>query len=320
MNIVLIVPTGIGAAIGGHAGDATPVAKLLGACCDTLITHPNVVNASDINEMPANCLYVDGYMLDEFLAGRTKLQTVRKNRILLVVNWPVTTDTINSVNAAIHTIGADIDLIPLEFPLRMKATFAPTGEATGEVNGVNELIRQVSSYKFDALAIQSEIEVDKEVASKYLTEGGINPWGGVEAKVSRMISEKILLPVAHAPLDSEMFTGQEDIASSRMAAEMVSASFLHCVFKGLHNAPRYSNEGLSVKDVDVLVSPYGCMDAPHEYCSYRNIPIIYVKENTTCLNNIPFKEDIVVENYWEAAGYIMAMRAGINPQTARADV
>ena len=41
-NAVLLVPTGIGAAIGGHAGDATPVARLLASVCDTLVTHPNV--------------------------------------------------------------------------------------------------------------------------------------------------------------------------------------------------------------------------------------------------------------------------------------
>ncbi len=54
MNVVLIIPTGIGCEIGGHAGDANPVAKLIGACCDNLILHPNVVNASDVNEMPEN--------------------------------------------------------------------------------------------------------------------------------------------------------------------------------------------------------------------------------------------------------------------------
>ena len=34
-NAVLLVPTGIGADIGGHAGDATPVAQLLASVCDT---------------------------------------------------------------------------------------------------------------------------------------------------------------------------------------------------------------------------------------------------------------------------------------------
>ena len=53
-NVVLIVPTGIGAEIGGHDGDAAPVARLLAESCDILITHPNVVNASDINEIPEN--------------------------------------------------------------------------------------------------------------------------------------------------------------------------------------------------------------------------------------------------------------------------
>lgn len=56
---VFIVPTGIGCEIGGHAGDATPAARLTAACCDKLIVHPNVVNASDINEMTENMIYVE---------------------------------------------------------------------------------------------------------------------------------------------------------------------------------------------------------------------------------------------------------------------
>ena len=48
----LMIPTGIGAEVGGHAGDAGPVAKLLAQVSDRLVLHPNVVNASDINEMP----------------------------------------------------------------------------------------------------------------------------------------------------------------------------------------------------------------------------------------------------------------------------
>ena len=35
-NTVLIVPTGIGAEIGGHSGDAGPVARLLASACDNL--------------------------------------------------------------------------------------------------------------------------------------------------------------------------------------------------------------------------------------------------------------------------------------------
>lgn len=47
MNVVVIVPTGIGCEIGGHCGDGNAPARLLGACCETLVLHANVVNASD---------------------------------------------------------------------------------------------------------------------------------------------------------------------------------------------------------------------------------------------------------------------------------
>ena len=89
MNIVLIVPTGIGARIGGHAGDATPVCKLMASLSDILVTHPNVVNASDINEMPENVFYVEGLILDRFLLGEFSLRRPTQNRILLVANRPV---------------------------------------------------------------------------------------------------------------------------------------------------------------------------------------------------------------------------------------
>jgi len=39
----VIVPTGTGAAIGGFAGDALPVARALSSVVDCLITHPNVM-------------------------------------------------------------------------------------------------------------------------------------------------------------------------------------------------------------------------------------------------------------------------------------
>src|SRR5690242_18365045 len=84
-NVVLLVPTGINATIGGHAGDAGPVACLLASVADTLITHPNVVNGSDINEMPENTLYVEGSVICRLLMGTAGLQRVRSNRLLLVI-------------------------------------------------------------------------------------------------------------------------------------------------------------------------------------------------------------------------------------------
>jgi hypothetical protein len=59
-NAILVVPTGINAAIGGYAGDAMPVAKGLASVCDTLITHPNVMNGASLYAPQDNILYTEG--------------------------------------------------------------------------------------------------------------------------------------------------------------------------------------------------------------------------------------------------------------------
>ena len=312
MNTVFIVPTGIGAAIGGDAGDATPAFKLIASVSDIAITHPNVVNASDINEMPDNTWYVEGSILDRFLEGEIKLKKPHSNKILLVVNKPIRSETINAMNAAKHTIGCDIEYIELETELKMIATMSADG-SSGEVYGWEELVNQVQRYEFDALAIATKIDVEKEVALKYLRNGGINPWGGVEAVGSKLIANAVNKPVAHAPIeneDIELATFNE-VVKPTIAAEAISQCYIHCVFKGLHKAPRISKTGLSVDDIDCLVSPYSCYGRPHKACEKAGIRIITVKENTTCLDVEPKKHDWV-DNYFEAAGYIQSLKEGIN--------
>ena len=316
MNIVMIIPTGIGCEIGGHAGDATPAAKLLGACCDKIILHPNVVNASDINEMPNNALYVEGSILDGFLEGTIELKEVKSNRILLVVNKPVKNETVNSVSAARSTMGIDISIMELDTILKMDG-WIENKIATGKVSGVKELINQVFKYEFDALAIVTLIEVQKDVAINYLKRGGVNPWGGVEAITSRLIASELQLPVAHAPIESNSLKKEDwdHIADPRMSAEFVSWCYVNCVLKGLHQAPRIG-KGLCVNDIDVMVSPYGCWGRPHYACVEAGIPIISVKENKCVLNQT--QSDVIeVDNYLEAAGYIMSMQAGILPSSVK---
>jgi Protein of unknown function (DUF3326) len=110
-NAALIIPTGVGAEVGGHAGDAGPLTKLLGSICDAVVTHPNVVNASDINESPDNCYYVEGSVLTRLLLGNVALQPVRKNRVLLVMDdHPdsyFTTAATNAANAARASYGLE---------------------------------------------------------------------------------------------------------------------------------------------------------------------------------------------------------------------
>lgn len=318
-NVVLIIPTGIGCEIGGHAGDANPVAKLLGLVCDNLILHPNVVNASDINEMPENALYVEGSILDRFLEGEICLERSKSNKILLAVNKPTKPETINAINAAKYTIGCDIEIMELEYLFEMWGKFNEDGTAGGEYYGVDSLITQTENYNFDALAIASAINVPKEVSLHYFREGGINPWGGIEAIVSKRIAFEINKPVAHVPILEEApeIRYFNEVVDPRMAAEVLSVAFIHCVFKGLHKAPRISDRGLSVKDIDCLVSPWACVGRPHEACLRAGIPIIAVKENKTILNDEMPEEFILVENYLEAAGRLIAMREGISASSVR---
>lgn len=319
MNIVFIIPTGIGCEIGGHAGDATPAAKLVASVCDKLILHPNVVNASDINEMPENALYVEGSILDRFLEGRICLEKPKSNKILLAVNKPIRDETINAVNAARHTIGCSIEIMEIGLSLDMNGWFTDAGIASGDYYGVDSLITQLEKHEYNALALSTQISVSKEVVLNYLRRGGVNPWGGIEAIVSKRIANEINKPVAHAPLETDdpdirYFNEKVD---PREAAEVLSMAYIHCVFKGLHKAPRISDRGLSVRDVDCMISPFGCIGRPHEACLKANIPVIVVKENKTVLNDPIPKEFIIVENYLEAAGVIAAMKIGITTASVR---
>ena len=316
--VVVIVPTGIGAEIGGHAGDANPVVKLLGAASDLVITHPNVVNASDINEMPSNCWYVDGWLLDAFLEGRTRLRPVSRNRILVVANKPIPPELVNAVSAARVTIGATVEILPLDIPLRLIGTMQPDGSADGRVYGWKELVQQVRSHDFDALAIWSKVEVEPDVALHYVTHGGVNPWGAVEARASRLISERLKKPVAHAPRESGALGDFQEVVDPRLAAEIVSVCYLHSVLKGLHRAPQPSaNVGLSVEEVTCLVSPAGCVGQPHRACQAAGIPIVVVAENTTVLKAPPPTGSIVVSDYLAAAGVLSAYRAGVGVASVR---
>jgi hypothetical protein len=199
MNIVFIVPTGIGAEIGGHSGDATPSAKLIASLCDKLFIHPNIVNASDINEMTENMLYVEGSILDRFLEGQIGLEEVYSNKILLVANSPIKPEIVNAVSGARATIGADIEILELKVPIRMVASVV-NGKASGEIYGIDETIQQLSQYDFDVLVVNTPIETnDAEVKDYLIKDGGVNIWGGVEARLSKLMSEKLNKPVIHSP-------------------------------------------------------------------------------------------------------------------------
>jgi len=320
MNVVFIVPTGIGAEIGGHSGDATPSAKMIASLCDKLFIHPNVVNASDINEMTENMLYVEGSILDRFLEGQIGLEAVYSNKILLAVNSPVKPEIVNAASAARVTIGADIEIIELKKPLKMVAEITE-GKATGTVTNFPEAICQVSQYNFDVLVVNTPIESDDNEVREYLTkDGGTNVWGGVEAILSKLMSEKLNKPVIHAPVEnSEVFKTFNETVDPRKAAELVSVCYLHCCLKGGHTAPKISLKDIAYwnTDIDFLVTPINVVGRPHMACLKAGIPVIAVEENQTVLNDKMPDSFIIAKNYLEVAGIISAKKAGVTIQSTR---
>ena len=246
---VMIIPTGLGCKLGGHAG-FNPGVKLVAACTQYLIVNPNAVNASDINEQPSNVLYVEGSCIDRFLGGEINLGIMRKgyNRILMVVNDITCADVQNTKNAGVWGLGADIRLLQLSTPLTMRASYNLDGTAGGDYTGVQELIEQVRalSNDYDALAINTPILVDTHTEATYWRHGGVNPWGGIEAMVSKMIASALDKPVAHAPtccVDQELFRSL--VVDRDMSPESISKTYMFCVYKGLHRAPRIFITGRS---------------------------------------------------------------------------
>jgi len=341
-NAVMIVPTGIGAEIGGHAGDATPVARLLASICDTLITHPNVVNASDINELPDNGLYVEGSVISRLLMGTLGLQRVRSNRVLLVIDEhedrQVSELAINAASAARVTLGLDCrGVVKIDPPIHMRADYSSSGTAVGQVDGVERLIAALwhRRSEFDAVAIASKIGMADGLKEEYFrSNGGItNPWGGVEAMLTHTVSMLLNVPSAHAPMVDDMDEANAvfGIVDPRMSAEAVSSAFLHCILKGLYRSPRIVTdrtlfmhpEVLTAADISCLVIPDGCVGLPTLAAMEQGIPVIAVRENRNRMRNdlreLPFAPGklFVVENYLEAAGIMAALKGGVAVETVR---
>ena len=341
-NAVFLVPTGIGSDIGGHAGDATPAARVLAEACDRLITHPNVVNASDLNEMPENALYVEGSTITRMMMGTAALQRVRSNRVLVIMDDHEITmfanDTLNAVSAARATYGLDCPkVVKLNPPLRMSAEFTKSGRAAGVVEGLDRIraVLDENEGTFDAVAIASVIDCDDEYHEAYFHCDGemINPWGGVEAMLTHTVSMLYEIPTAHSPmLESDKVANFDlGIVDPRLAAEAVSLTFVQCMLKGLQRSPRIVTDPdamreagmLTAADVSCLVIPDKCVGLPTLAALEQGISVVAVRENTNLMKNdlelLPWADGQlhIVENYWEAVGVMTALKAGIKPDSLR---
>lgn len=341
-NVALLIPTGVGCEVGGHAGDAGPVATLLASACDTLVTHPNVVNASDINELPSNGLYVEGSVLSRLLMGTIGLQRVRANRVLVVIDEHrdsyFINQAVNAVNAARSCYGLQCArVVRLSPPIRMRAEYTSSQRAAGIVEGLDRLQEVLDTYRgeYDAVAISSVIDVPSSYHMDYFRSGGamVNPWGGVEAMLTHWLSLCYDVPSAHSPMleSQEIADLNPGIVDTRIAAEAISLTFMQCILKGLQRSPRIVTDRdhmkqpnvLTAADLSCIVIPDGCIGLPTLAALEQGITVIAVRENRTIMKNdlsaLPWapRQFYTVENYWEACGLLMMLRKGLAPESVR---
>ena len=285
-----VVPTGVGASIGGFAGDASVWARNLSKKCK-LIVNPNVVNAACFSGINDNMLYVEGYSLDEFFRGKCKLSPSRNNKIGVVFDKSISKDVlnvhINTINAVKTVYGIDvIGYEVTEKPVGVSFYIDETGSSMGDVNYLDTI--KYSAQKLigkgaDAIAIVCAFPEDE--GSEYENGIGADPVGGVEAIISHYISKELKVPCAHAPA-FENIQISTDVVDSRCSAEYITPTFLPCILIGLNQAPVLSEEeGISVNDLDFLVMPYNSLGGvPVFESTKRNIPVYAIKENKTVLD------------------------------------
>lgn len=310
-----IVPTGIGASIGGYAGDASYWAREFSKYSN-LIVNPNVVNAGGFSGINDKMLYVEGYSLDEFFKGKLRLVPVNtKNKIGIIFDKSIPQGIlnvhINTINAVktiygCEIIGYDITDEEVGVEFCVDKTDISTG-TVGNITTVLESGKRLISKGAEALAIVCRFKEDD--FDNYANGIGVDPVGGVEAIISHYISRELKIPCAHSPAFDDITISQE-VVDPRCSSEYITPTYLPCILLGLSQAPKlnFNSEGLSINDLKFLVMPYNALGSiPVFEGLKKNIPVYGIKENSTVLNvtsnNINDKIK-VIETYQQALDVI----------------
>lgn len=305
---VFIIPTGIGASIGGFAGDASYWARRFARNC-RLIVNPNVVNAACFSGITENMLYVEGYSLDEFFKGKLNLIPSNNNKIGVIFDKSIPQNVlnvhINTINAVKTVYGVNIAGVEItKENVGVEFYIDHSGISTGNVKNLSTIKdagEKLIADGAEALAIVCRFP--EEQGEDYANGLGVDPVGGVEAIISHYISKELEIPCAHAPAFDDI-TISTKIVDKRCAAEYITPTFLPCILLGLNQAPKFSNtEGINITNIDFLVVPYnatGCV--PVLEAAKRGIKTFAVKENETILNVTPVnfaKTCVIMETYDE---------------------
>jgi len=344
MNVVassfptlLLIPTGIGCDLGGYAGDALPVARLLAAASGCLITHPNVMNGASLYWSDPRIHYVEGSSLDRFAAGELLLQPVRRQRVGLLLDAGIDEELrwrhLQVADGCRASLGLDIGpVVTTDFPLEVTLSLGASGVSWGRLGRPDQLLlagRKLKEAGATAIAVVARFPEDpeSETLAAYRQGSGVDALAGAEAVISHLLSAELGLPCAHAPALSPLPLDPQ--LDPRAAGEELGYTFLACVLVGLSRAPDLlplvrgrtraavkAGPALSIEEVGAVVVPAGaCGGEAVLACAERGIPLISV-HNPSLLQvsaEALGLAAIPAASYSEAAGVVMALREGINP-------
>ena len=308
---IFVVPTGIGATIGGYAGDASVWARRFSKL-SKLIVNPNVVNAGGFSGINDNMLYVEGYSLDEFVKGYINLYPIMEsNHIGVVFDKAIPKDVlnihINTINAVKTVYGIDIPYYEItEEPVGIGFELDGSGISYGSVKNPETMLlsaKRLIQNGCDAIALVCMFEDPEELNENYSQGIGTDPVGGVEAIISHYISQRLCIPCAHSPAFVDYQISSE-LVNAKAASEYITPTFLPCILLGLSQAPKLvKSGGISVKNVDFMVMPYDSLGSLAVFAALEHgIEVYAVKENITALDVTPHKLGIennicVVDTY-----------------------
>ncbi len=337
MPTLMLVPTGIGCAIGGYAGDALPSARLLAAASGCLITHPNVLNGASLYWSDPRIHYVEGYGLDRFAAGEWLLRPVRRQRIGLLLDAGIEPELaqrqIQVAEACRATLGLEIGpVLSTDVPLGVHLEQGASGASWGSLERPDALLRageRLQDAGATAIAVVARFPEDPQSAelAAYRQGSGVDALAGAEAVISHLLVRHLQIPCAHAPALGPL--PLDPHLDPRAAAEELGYTFLACVLVGLSRAPdlvtdlvkpagcRQADQ-VAADQLGAVVVPEGALGGEALLAAVaRNVPVIAVA-NPSVLAVTPqalgMAEAVLpAASYSEAAGLVLALREGLAP-------
>ncbi|MBQ2645679.1 DUF3326 domain-containing protein [bacterium] len=315
---VFNIPTGVGASIGGFAGDAGSYARKF-AKNFPLIVNPNVVNAACFSSITDNMLYVEGWSLTEFFKGNISFKPSFNNKIGIIFDKSISQEVlnihINTINAVKTVYGINVlGYIISDDEVGVEFFKTESGISLGNIKNPETLVeagKKMIAQGADVLAVVCKFEEAED--DGYENGENVDVVGGAEALISHYVSQKLYVPVVHAPAFND-YAIKSKIVHPKAAAEYITPTFLPCLLLGLNSAPLlkkgFNKNFITIDDVKSLIMPYNSLGASIVTNALeKGIKVIAVKENQTVLNanvfNLQLENDIILmDSYKDCLEYL----------------